>query len=427
LNIRSKIIYWFLMFCVTSIAAQLGTLPFTLTYFHRLSISSLAANLVVIPLSGAIVALGIFTVIAGSVSLWLASIFASANELMTYFLYWFVKILGKGEYSYLSINQFSVYDAVIFYLALFFIFIVFKKLIKPVARIIAVSLSILLMVSLMRLDNYELMPEKILSVMAVDVGQGDAFLIRFPNGKTSLIDAGNKTPYFDNGERIIIPLLNRLGIDTLDYGFISHVDADHYKGFEALVKERRIKRIYKPLPDSSSPPDMEFEGLLRSCRYVPVYYSKESIQIENARIYVLNDTINNYFGNRKSNDRSGMLKLVHGGTSILFTGDAGTDVENDYRKKYGSFLKSDILKIGHHGSRSSTGELFLDAVDPEFAIISAGIKNKFRHPSKSIVERLMSKKIKILRTDESGAILIRSDGREIKNINWKNTGAAFNF
>ncbi len=427
LHIKPKALNWIIIFCMTSIAAQLGTLPFTLTYFHRLSVSALLANFIVIPVSGAIVALGILSIAVGSLSLWIGSVIASANELLTYFTYWFVQLLGKKEYSYITINQFSVYDAVIFYLILAQIFFILKKFITSSAKIIAVLSSIILMVLLMRFDNYSLMPKNTLSVMAVDVGQGDAFLIKFPNMKTALIDAGDKTEYFDNGSRVILPLLDKLEIDTLDYAFISHVDSDHYRGMEAIIKEHRVKSVYKPKLDSSSASDLEFEKFLHLQNYQPHYYSKVILSVGNSRIYVLNDTINNYFESQNSNDRSGMLKLAAGHTSFLFTGDASVTAEGNYVARYKSFLRSNVLKVGHHGSKSSTSDEFLKNVKPETAIISAGVANKFRHPSKVILEKLTQNNVKIFRTDKSGAILLQSDGRTINPINWKQMKSGFNF
>ncbi len=427
MNKSSKTFKWFLLFLGSSIAAQIGTLPFTLTYFHKLSLTALLANFIVIPVSGMIVGLGILTLIASIFLNWIAIIFASANELLTYFMYLFVSIMGSGKYSYLSVNQFSNYDAIVFYLSLAFIFYLLRKFINPLAKMVSISLILLLMALLMRLDNYLLLPKNILSIIVIDVGQGDASLIKFPNGKTALIDAGDKTQYFDNGERVILPLLEKCEIDTLDYGFISHVDSDHYRGIETLVKNKRVKIIYKPLPDSSSESDLEFEKLLNNYNCPFQYYSKKSIHIGNTRIYVLNDTINNYFGALKSNDRSGLLKLVFGRTSFLFTGDAGVKIEDDYINKYGSFLRANVLKVAHHGSKSSTSDKFVKVVSPDIAIISAGVGNKFGHPNKVILDRLEENHISVLRTDRAGAIILQSDGKVIRSINWKKIESSFTF
>ncbi|MCX6173587.1 MAG: DNA internalization-related competence protein ComEC/Rec2 [Ignavibacteriales bacterium] len=426
MHIKIKWLNWFLVFCVTSLSAQIGTLPFTLTYFHRLSVSALLANLVVIPVSGAIVALGIFTLFIGSIFSWFGSVFASANELLTYVMYFFVRLMGGDKYSYIFINQFSVYDAILFYLVLAFIFFILKIFTNRNAKIAGVTLSVVLWIMFMRLDNYELMPKNILSVTAVDVGQGDGLLVKFPNGKTALIDAGEATEYFDNGERVILPLMDKLGIDKIDYGFISHVDSDHYKGFLSIIKKHRIKFIYKPKLDPKFQKDIDLEKMLSEEGVPFQYYSKQIIPIGNSRIYVLNDTTNHYFESMSSNDQSGMLKLVYGNNSFLFTGDASTKVESDYVSKYKTFLQSDVLKAGHHGSRSSTSEEFLDFVKPNYAIISAGVMNKFNHPHKDIIERFNQNKINIVRTDKSGGIMFRSDGYKIEEINWKKVESTFN-
>ena len=427
LNIKPKVLNWLVVFCMTSFAAQLGTLPFTLTYFHRLSISAFAANLVVIPVSGAIVGLGILTIVIGSISSWFGLVLGSANELMTYFMYFCVQLLGSGKLSYVSINQFSPYDAIIFYLMLALIFFILKKFSNSSAKIIGTVLSIFLMVLLMQFDNYELLPKNILSVAAVDVGQGDAILIKFPNGKTALIDAGNATPYFDNGDRIILPLLNKLGIDTVDYGFISHVDSDHYKGFISLIKNGRIKIIYKPKLDINSGKDVELEKYLRTENIPIKYYSKEIISIGNTRIYVLNDTTKSYFEASTSNDKSGMLKMVYGSNSFLFTGDAGVHIESDYVEDYKTFLHADVLKAGHHGSKNSTSDQFLDYVRPQYAVISAGVMNMFHHPNKEILDKFYYRNVKVLRTDKSCSLVLQSDGSKLQVIDWKRAESLFNF
>ncbi|MEW5842818.1 MAG: DNA internalization-related competence protein ComEC/Rec2, partial [Bacteroidota bacterium] len=418
LNIRPNALKWFALFSVTSIAAQLGTLPFTLTYFHRLSISALFANIIVIPVSGAIVGLGILTVAIGAISNFLGIVFGSASELLTYFMYWCVQLLGNKSFSYISFNQFSAYDAVIFYLAIITVGYIIKTFTNVRAKAVASVLTVMLMLVLMRLDNYELMPRNELSMMTVDVGQGNAVLVKFPNGETALIDAGNSTAYFDNGERVIIPLLDRLGIDQIDYGIVSHIDSDHSGGFISLVKNHRVKQILKPEADTSSFLERDFEKLLKGYDVPFKYFSKEKFAIGNARLYVLNDTLNYYPQPVSSNDKSGIVKIVYGKSSILLTGDASIRIEENYLNDYGKFLASDVLLVGHHGSRTSTGDQFLAQVHPSFAVISAGVMNKFKHPHQETIQKLDQAEIKVLRTDKHGAILLCSDGEKINQIDW---------
>jgi competence protein ComEC len=110
--------------------------------------------------------------------------------------------------------------------------------------------------------------------------------------------------------------------------------------------------------------------------------------------------------------------LVYGKTSFLFTGDLEKPIEKVYSKKYKSFLNSDVLKVGHHGSKTSSSEVFLNYVTPEISLISAGYKNKFGHPAKQVIDRLQSEGSIIYRTDLQKAILLRSDGNSITLVNW---------
>jgi competence protein ComEC len=426
-HIKSKLLKPILLFCAVSFAAQIGTLPFTLVYFHKLSVVALIANIVVIPLIGFIVGLGIFTILIGPVVLWLGQIYASTNELLSFFLFSFVRFLGKFEYAFISIRQFSFWDSILFYSVIFFLFLFWKKLSVWKSKLIVAILVLAILVVGLSIDNRELLPENKLSVLTIDIGQGDAILIKFPNGETALIDAGNATEYFDNGERIIIPLLNFLGIEKLDYGFISHVDADHYRGYLALIKNQRVKQIVKSIPDTTETKDVELEKMIRANNIPLKYFGKDVIKIGNTRLYVLNDTLRKDYQTLSMNDKSGMLKLVYSNTSFLFTGDAGLKSEKYYLQNYSDFLRSNVLKVGHHGSKTSSGENFLHAVNPDYAIISAGIMNKFKHPSPDIINRLVRNEVHILRTDQIGGILLQSDGYTIKNINWKKEESGFIF
>jgi competence protein ComEC len=419
LNIKSPILKYILLFCAVSLAAQIGTLPFTLIYFHRLSVVSLIANIIVIPAIGLVVGLGILTIILGPILAWFGFVFGSANELLTYFLFSFVRFIGKPESSFISIQQFSIYDSILFYLFILVIFMLWKKLSTVTAKLIFVMLISTTLLIGFKLDNFDLLPENNLSVLTIDVGQGDAILIKFPNGKTALIDAGDASDYFDNGERVILPLLDFLGIDKLDYGFISHVDSDHYKGFHSLIKKNCISVIYKPKLDPKENKDVELEKFITSYNIPIKYYAKSEINFENAKLYILNDTLSGFFQSMGSNDRSGMIKIQYGETSFLFTGDAGLRVERYYLENYRQFLESTVLKAGHHGSKTSSSQEFINIVKPKFAIISSGILNKFKHPHFEIIDRLQKSNTKILRTDKNGAILLRSDGYKVENINWK--------
>jgi competence protein ComEC len=261
-------------------------------------------------------------------------------------------------------------------------------------------------------------PDNYLSIMMIDVGQGDSFLIKFPNGKTALVDAGNTTLTYDNGDRVIIPLLKYLGIKKIDYGIVTHIDSDHYGGFVALILEGMIGEIIKPEIDTSLSKDRRFEEFIRERGVLVNYFKEEKMEIGKAALYFLYDDEVINISDESTNNRSGIFKLVYGETSFLFTGDVEKDVENFYANKYQHFLDSDVLKVGHHGSKTSSSSEFLNYVSPELSLISAGFKNKFGHPVDEVIQRLEAQGSNIYRTDLQKAILLRSDGQEIKLINW---------
>ncbi len=420
LNLNKNLMRKFLLFCTVSLAAQIGTIPFTLIYFRKLSLISLLANIVVVPFTGAMISLGILTLFLSVIWFKGALIFAAVNNLATYLLYEINHRLSVFSFSHLSITQFSLLDALIFYSIILLFFFYYERFqsIKP--KIILFILSSMLIIFLTSLDDKDWLPENKLSICAIDIGQGDSFLVKFPNGKTALIDAGEATWYFDNGERIIFPLLHYLGVDKIDVAFISHMDSDHYSGFVSLIQNGIIKEVFKPNLVENSEDDKRFESFLSENKIPFQHYQKEKMQFGNCNIYILN---NEMMVNDKSlsmNDRSGILKLVYGKTSCIFTGDAGVRSEKVLIKNYNNeFLESDILKLGHHGSKTSSSEVFLKTVHPEYALISVGQNNKFNHPSPIVLERLNSASIKQLRTDISGFILLQSDGDSIDVIDWK--------
>jgi competence protein ComEC len=252
----------------------------------------------------------------------------------------------------------------------------------------------------------------------IDVGQGDSYLIKFPDGKTALVDAGNTTTFFDNGDRVIIPLLNYLGIKKIDYGIVTHIDSDHYGGFVSLILEGMIGEIIKPEIDTSLSKDKRFEEFIRE-RGIPIkYFKEEKMEVGNTALYFLyDDEVKNLAG-ESTNNRSGIFKLVYGETSFLFTGDVEKNVEKIYVNKYQHFLDSDVLKVGHHGSKTSSSIEFLHYVSPEISLISAGFKNKFGHPFDDVILRLKAAGSTIYRTDLQKAVLLRSNGEQIQQINW---------
>ena len=223
---------------------------------------------------------------------------------------------------------------------------------------------------------------------------------------------------FDNGGKVVLPLLNYLDIPVIDYGFVSHIDTDHYSGFVSLVQAGKIKKIYKPEQDTNLIRDRKFELFLKEYNIPFCHYKRSVIKAGNARIFILNNYPAPFKKNSSNNDRSSLLKIVYGNTSFLFTGDLSKKAEYFYASEYKDLLKSDVLKVSHHGSRTGSSIEFLNYNRPKFSLISAGIKNKYKHPSKEVITKLQYFKSKILRTDKLGAVLLKSDGSSVRLVNW---------
>ncbi|UCH65095.1 MAG: DNA internalization-related competence protein ComEC/Rec2 [Ignavibacterium sp.] len=419
LHIKSKIIKYVLLFFGVSLSAQLGTLPFTVFYFGKLSVIALLSNLIVIPAIGVIIALAVTTLLINSLLPVVASFYAVTNDTITSLLLSFINYTGELSYSHIKIPAYSVYDAVIFYLFLIFFLQILRKLKYKVAYALVLIFTVANVLVFSSLDDEPLLPDNELSVLMIDVGQGDAILIKTPDNKTILIDAGLAAFYFDYGESVILPLLDHLGIDKVDYGFVSHIDSDHYGGFVSLIQNDRIEEIYKPAPDTASKKDVRFEKFLTGEGVKINYYDSQVLIFNNCRLYFLSNKESNKVYNLSSNDSGGILKLVYGNRSFLFTGDAESRVENILVDDYRIFLDVDVLKLGHHGSKTSTSPKFLYFTSPDIALVSAGIKNKFGHPHSSVIKRLSEKDVNILRTDESGAILLTCDGENIVVEKWR--------
>ena len=197
------------------------------------------------------------------------------------------------------------------------------------------------------------------------------------------------------------------------------MDADHYGGFVSLILNRKVKKIYKPRIDSTYLKDIKFENFLKKEQVPFTYYKRGEMDIGDVKIYILNDRRIESVLKLSNNDKSGLMKVEYGKTSILFTGDMEEDAEKFYSNEYKGFLNSDILKVSHHGSKNGCLPLFLGDVKPKISLISVGLKNKFGHPSHLILRMLNAAGSKIYRTDKSGAVIFTSDGKLFFNINWR--------
>lgn len=243
-------------------------------------------------------------------------------------------------------------------------------------------------------------------VTFLDVGQGDAIFLRTEAGTTCLIDGGSTT-VSDVGTYRLLPFLKSRGVSSLDYLFLSHMDADHINGAEELLKDQFRGIPIRHLCLSALPGDETRERLEKEARLFGTelcYISRGTVFREKgAEIRCLSPVKDQKKGDE--NENSEVLMVEISGLRILFTGDLGEEGEQELLEA-GTDLRAAVLKVGHHGSRFSTGEDFLEAVSPGFAVISCAEDNRYGHPAPETVERLERAGCRIFYTMKSGAVTL---------------------
>ncbi len=266
-----------------------------------------------------------------------------------------------------------------------------------------------------------------LRVIYFDVGQGDSALIITPKGKTILIDGGPDDKVLSRlGEALPV------GQKKIDTMILTHPHADHLDGLVSVLKRYEVGEVYYTGVIHTTSSFLEWLKLIKEKKIPMKIINKiEDVAIDSATLHFLYPNRNLSFStstasggdwrgqesknqktNSNLNNTSIVFKLVYGRTSFLFMGDAEIPVEKELLM-VGVDLKADILKVGHHGSHSSTSEEFLSAVGPEYAVISAGKNNDFGHPHLRTLRRLERHNVKIFRTDEDGSVEFASNGEKI--------------
>ncbi len=290
-----------------------------------------------------------------------------------------------------------------------------KKKINKILNTIIVLLLVLISIAYTKkelVDNKENTNEKAVSILKTnsnlevyyfDVGQADSILIR-ENDNNILIDAGNN----EDGEKLVNYLKNDLNIEKFNMVVGTHPHEDHIGGLDNVIDSFDIDTILMPNATSTS---KTFENVLDSIEKkdykITVPKINEEFNYNKINIKVLHTGTDE----KDLNNTSIVLKLTYQNNKFLFMGDATSKVE---KKLLNEDIKSDVLKIGHHGSEYSTTKNFLDKVNPQYAIIEVGKNNTYKHPKEITLDKLNKKNIKIYRTDIDGTIKVVSDGNNLK-------------
>jgi len=401
-----------------SLAAQAGTLPLVATYFGHISIVSLVANLVVVPMIGASVALGIAAILYSLVLDWLTTLFNGANWVILQGAIVVAKGFASPGWAYLEVPKPGWKFSGIFVCLMLML----------VAGIRTHRVGRYLPFLLIVLGNWWVWAG-ILSnppgfeMVVLDVGQGDGIFLRFPNGRIMMVDGGLRGRGTDAGERVLIPFLRERGYRKIDVVVASHPHSDHIGGLVTLLERIQVGHYLDAGQHYGSWTARRIRTLIqeKDIRYTAVAAGDSLVGLGGVEIVVLHPSGEYVSPSGEAphglNNGSVVLHLRYGASSILLTGDIERETDPDLIR-WGAMLEADVLKAAHHGSRTSSTQQFLDILNGKLALVSCGVKNKFRHPAPEVITRYESMGMEVVRTDLSGALSLSVSRDKIRINKW---------
>ena len=412
-----------------SISAQVVITPIMALNFNSIGIGFILTNLMLSYIIGIIVMGGFIQILISMISINAGIAIAKIIEIPVYGILLISKIsFGNFKIVTPDLYQVIVYYIVIFLFRIFYqifrskdcsptqkrvkntIYLLRYKLRPYFSKIIVVCLFIILLIC-----GIKKIP-RALRVYFIDVGQGDSTLIVTPNNKTILIDGGGSKTY-DVGKNTLEPYLLDRKIKKIDYAIISHYDQDHCDGVLYVLQNMKVENIIIGRQIKDSDNYNKFIKIIKEKSInVHIVNSGKRLNIEKKLYFdILWPDMDEKINENVLNNNSLICKLVYKDFSMLFTGDIEEITEKAILKKYkeSKLLKSTILKVAHHGSKTSSSKEFINAVQPQIALIGVGSTNKFGHPSDITIERLKAINCKIYRTDKDGEISISVDNNKM--------------
>jgi competence protein ComEC len=413
--LKRLISYIFRLFLV-SLAAQLGTIPLMAAYFNQIPLISLILNLAVIPLVGILIPIGVLSLVLSGLNVMISLLVSQLLSHLIGLLFWLVRAAAHLPYAYMKFSSPDIFGLLIYLLIIVLIFWRPRENLKVIRPVMAASLLVLVLWKMAPC----IYPAQLIML---DVGQGDAIMIKTPTGRQVLIDTGPVYQDWDSGIDVILPAIQEVGKLHCEKVIITHAHSDHIGGLFSLSEEIKMDTLYLPEMDISYFWQDSAIKIMAE-KNIPVRFLKagDHLMVDNyCRIYILApfQATANLTDYRDYNiNNVSLVTLVSIDESrILLMGDAETPVEQQLLY-WNTVMKADILKIGHHGSITSSSREFLDIVAPNLALISVGESNKYDHPSRKVLDRLKKAGINYFRTDRDGSVWLQQVGQKWKVVHW---------